>query len=53
MGMGEYEFLSVNDMQEWILLLQKPEFLSKSLNAYEPEKSISALFLQNSKFIFL
>ncbi len=23
MGMGEYEFLSVNDMQEWIFLLQK------------------------------
>ena len=23
MGMGEYEFLSVNDMQEWILLLHK------------------------------
>ena len=23
MGMGEYEFLSVNDMQEWILQLQK------------------------------
>ena len=23
MGLGEYEFLSVNDMQEWILQLQK------------------------------